>query len=127
MKELVKNVVADGVVDADEVKAIREKFYSDGKIDQDEADAMFEINDAVSGNANDDSYEKLFVEVLSDFVLKDDETPGVVDQAEGDYLVSKIEGDGEVDSAEKALLLNIKANAKEIQSEKLNTLIGTIS
>lgn len=126
MKELIKEIVADGVVDASEVKKIRDLFYADGTIDQDEADAMFEINDAVSGNENDESYEQLFVDVLSDFVLKDEETPGVVDQSEGDYLVDKIKGDGEIDSVEKAFLLNISEKATEIQSEKLNDLISSI-
>lgn len=127
MEKLVENVVADGVVDAAEVKVIREKFYDDGKIDQEEADAMFKINDAVSGNDNHESYKQLFVDVISDFVLKDEKTPGVIDKSEGDYLVGKIEGDGEIDSIEKALLLNIKENATEIQSESLNNLINSLN
>lgn len=127
MSELVKDVVADGVVDAAEVVQIRDAFYADGKIDKDEADSMFEINDAVSGNDNDASYEGLFVDVISDFVLKDEKTPGVIDAEEGDYLVSKIEGDGEIDDVEKALLLNIKSKATEIQSESLNKLIDSLN
>ena len=126
MQELVDSVVADGVVDAEEVKEIREVFYADGKIDQEEADAMFEINDAVSGAENHESYQQLFVDVLSDFVLKDEETPGVVDEAEGDYLAEKIEGAGNPDDVEKALLQNLKDNAANIQSDKLNTLISTL-
>ena len=126
MKNLVKNVIADGVVDASEVKEIREVFYADGKIDKEEADAMFEINDAVSGKANDASYVKLFVDVISDFVLKDDETPGVVDKEEGDYIADKVEGDGSIDDNERALLLNIRDNASEIQSERLNKLIFSL-
>lgn len=127
MEELVNDVVRDGIVDAEEVQTLREKFYADGKIDKEEADAMFEINDAVTGADNDPSYEQLFVDVLSDFVLKDEETPGVVDEEEGEYLASKIEGDGEVDGVEKALLLNIKEKATEIRSNKLNALISAIS
>lgn len=127
MEELVANITADGVVDAQEVKDLREKFYADGKIDQEEADAMFDINDAVSGNDNDASYEQLFVDVLSDFVLKDEETPGVVDAAEGDYLVDKIEGDDTVDGVEKALLLNIKEKATSIESDRLNSLIESLN
>ena len=74
MQELVNDVIADGVVDAAEVIELRTAFYADGVIDQDEADAMFAINDAVTGNDNDATYEQLFVDVLSDFVLKDEET-----------------------------------------------------
>lgn len=126
MQELVDSVVADGIVDAEEVKEIRKVFYEDGKIDQEEADAMFEINDGVSGAENDESYQQLFVDVLSDFVLKDDETPGVVDESEGDYLAEKIEGDGNLDDVEKALLANLRDNATDIQSNRLKTLISTL-
>lgn len=123
MEKLVKDIVADGVVDAQEVKEIQEAFYADGKIDKDEADAMFAINDAVSGNANDESYKDLFVKVISDYVLEDDETPGVIDADESAYLLSKIQGDGVVDDVEKALLAHLKAKAISIESEKLKSFI----
>lgn len=126
MEELVKNVIEDGIVDATEVVELRTAFYADGVIDKDEADFMFQINDAVTGNANDESYQQLFVDVLSDYVLKDETTPGIVDNEEGEYIASQIEGDGNVDNVEKALLLNIKANATEIQSERLSTLIASV-
>lgn len=126
IKKLVSAVVADGVVDAAEVVELREAFYADGVIDQDEADAMFEINDAVSGNANDASYEQLFVDVLSDFVLKDEATPGVVDAEEGAYIVEKIQGDGEIDACERALLTNIKTSATSIESDSLNAMIENL-
>jgi len=127
MQDLVAKTIEDGVVDAEEVKALKEAFYADGVIDKQEADDTFQINDAVSGNDNDPSWDDLFVEVLSDFVLKDEETPGVIDAEEGKYLAEKIEGDGNLDDVEKKLLANLKEKATEIQSPELNTLISTLS
>jgi len=46
------------------------------------------------------------------FVLDDENSPGEIDDQEAQYLYDKIKGDGQVDSTEKALLLNIKAKAK---------------
>ena len=46
-------IIADGVVDAAEAEKLRERLYADGAIDQAEANFLFDINDAVSGNAND--------------------------------------------------------------------------
>lgn len=126
MKDLIKAVVADGVVDADEVKQLETAIYADGMVDKDEADAVFEINDAVTGNANDAAWEGLFVKVVSDYVLKDEATPGVIDAEEGQYIVDKIGADGKVDGAEKALLISLKANAKSIESDSLNALIATV-
>ncbi|MFH1404552.1 MAG: hypothetical protein ABIH21_00445 [Patescibacteria group bacterium] len=110
----VKTIVEDGVVDADEVKALEADLYEDGVIDRDEADALFEINDAVTGNANDPSWDKLFVKALTDHVLADDTSPGELDAEEAEYLIGKIQGDGQVDGAERALCLNILENATAV-------------
>jgi len=110
--ELAKDIIDDGIVDADEVKGIRERLYADGVIDREEADFLFEINDAVSGNANDPGWESLFVEALTKHVLDDEVSPGEVDDDETAYLVSKIQADGKVDDIELALLVNIVATAK---------------
>lgn len=124
LEKTVQEIIADGVVDAKEVVDLTEIIYADGSVDKEEADAMFLINDAVSGNDNDPTYKDLFVKSISDFVLEDEETPGVIDELEGDYLVSKIEGDGQIDEIEKALLANLKEKATSIESESLNKLIS---
>jgi uncharacterized membrane protein YebE (DUF533 family) len=108
---VVAAVVADGVVDAAEVADLRAFFYEDGTVDADELNALFEINDAVSGNGNDAGWTALFVEAGTDAVLADDETPGVLDDAEWATLKALVDGDGTVDGNERALLANIKANA----------------
>lgn len=104
LSELKDAVVADGVVDADEVKQIRERVYADGVVDREEADFLFSVNDVVSGGANDPSWCELFVAAICDHLLKDESSPGAVDDAESAWLIERIQGDGEVDSNEKALL-----------------------
>jgi len=112
LKELVKDIVADGVVDADEVAEMRKRLFADGVIDREEADFLFAVNDAVSGNKNVPGWRKLFVEALTDHVLGDRASPGEVDDKEAAYLIAKIKGDKQVDDVELALLVNITAKAK---------------
>ena len=112
--ELIADITADGVVDADEVAGMRQRLYADGKIDREEADFLFAINEAVSGNANDPGWRKLFVDAITSHVLEDEESPGVIDEQEAAWLITKIEGDLQVDETEKALLASIKKNAKSI-------------
>lgn len=118
-----KAVIADGVVDAAEVKKLRKRLYADGKIDKKEAAFVFDINDAVSGNPNHASWQKLFVETICDYLLKDDKSPGVVDDAEAAWLLKKIQRDEKLDDAERALL---KALAKRATSmdKKLKKFIA---
>jgi hypothetical protein len=108
LESLKKEVLEDGIIDSLEVKEIEKLIYADGKIDQEEADFLFDLNDAVSGNENDESWEQLFIKAITSFVLEDEHSAGEIDEDEVAYLKAKIEGDGVIDSVEKNLLLNLK-------------------
>ena len=110
--QLKKDLLADGIIDSDEVKTIKKVIYEDGKIDKDEADFLFELNDAVSGKDNAPEWKDLFVDAITAFVLEDEVSPNEIDDDEAEYLYDQIKGDGQVDDIERALLENIKAKAK---------------
>jgi len=114
LNKLVADIIADGKVDAQEVAKLREVLYADGEIDREEADALFKINDAVSGNENDPAWKDFFVKAIAKHVLGDTKSPGAVDDEEATWLVAAVEGDGTVDEIEKAMLVNIKAKATAI-------------
>lgn len=111
LEQLKTSILADGIIDADEVRTINQAIYEDGKVDREEADFMFELNDAVSGKENHYSWKDLFVKAITDHVLKDDTSYGSVDDEEADYLIGKIQGDGKIDEIEQALLLKILEKA----------------
>ncbi len=75
---------------------------------------MFAINDGVKGKNNSADWAKLFAEAICDFLLKDETSPGVVDDAEAAWLIAKLEGDGEIDANEKQLLKALKASATKL-------------
>lgn len=125
LQELKASVLEDGVVDADEVKKIEEVLFDDGEIDRDEANFLFEINDAVSGKDNDAGWQALFVKAITAHVLADDTSPGVVDDDEAAWLKEKLEGDGQIDDVEKALLAELKDKAKDPIPATLSELFST--
>ena len=49
-------VLADGIIDANEVKEIESVIYDDGIIDQAEADFLFDLNNAVSGKEDHEEF-----------------------------------------------------------------------
>ncbi|MDR2621986.1 MAG: TerB family tellurite resistance protein [Dysgonamonadaceae bacterium] len=116
LQELKNSILADGVIDEAEVKQLREVLYADGKIDKEEADFLFELNDAVSGKTNHSSWETLFVEAISGYLLEDETSPNEIDDNEAKWLLSKIQGDGQLDKTEIALLNNLKKKAKTFPS-----------
>ena len=112
LSELKESILADGVIDEAEVKQLREVLYADGKIDKEEAEFLFELNDAVSGKDNHPSWETLFIEAITSFLLEDEASPGEIDDEEAAWLLAKIQGDGQLDETERALLANLKKQAK---------------
>ena len=105
LEELKKELLADGVIDAAEVAQLKEVLYADGVIDKEEADFLFDLNDAPEWTA-------FFTQAICDFLLKDEVSPGEIDADEEAWLIAKVNNDGQVDEAEKALLRAIKAQAK---------------
>src|SRR5215510_4213450 len=100
LSELKKSILADGVIDEAEVKQLREVLYADGKIDKEEAEFLFELNDAVSGKDNSPKWDTLFIEAITSFLLEDENSPGEIDDEEAEWLLAKIQGDGQVDGIE---------------------------
>jgi len=121
LEQLKKELLADGIIDAAEVKELKAILYADGIIDTVEAEFLFELNNAVSGNQNDPSWSDLFVEAISSYLLEDENSPGEIDEAEAHWLYDKIKGDGVIDATERKLLLNLKSKSKSFPS-KLESL-----
>jgi hypothetical protein len=122
LNELKKSILADGIIDEQEVILLREALYEDGVIDKEEAEFLFELNDAVSGKENHSSWQTLFIDAITSFLLDDEASPGVVDEHEAAWLLEKIQGDGKLDGIELALLKNLKAKAKNLPQSLLNLL-----
>lgn len=122
LNQLKKSLLADGIIDEQEVKQLKELLYADGVIDVEEANFLFELNDAVSENNNHESWESLFVNAISDYLLMDEISPGIVDEEEAKWLLAKIQGDGKLDKIEESLLKNLKAKATSIPNSLLNLL-----
>ena len=80
------------------------------------------MNDAVTGKDNAPEWKELFIDAITAYVLEDEMSPDVIDEDEADYLYEQINGDGQIDDTERALLENIKAKAKNFP-EKLASLL----
>lgn len=112
LEELKKELLSDSIIDANEVKELEILLFADGKIDSEEANFLFEINDAVSGKENDETWKQLFIKAITSYILEDESTSGEIDEKETEWLYNKIKSDGQIDENEKGLLLNLKNHAK---------------
>lgn len=112
LNQLKKEILADGLIDAAEVVAIKEAIYEDGKIDKEEADFLFSLNNAVSGKQNAKEWRELFVDAITSYLLDDELSPDEIDEGEAEYLYNQIKGDGQIDDTELALLKNLQVKSK---------------
>jgi hypothetical protein len=122
LSQLKAEILADGVIDADEVALLRERLWADGVIDREEAEFLFELNDAVSGQDNDPGWKALFVEAIAAFVLEDETSPGVIDEAEAAWLHEHLWADGQLDDCERQLLWALQVKARPPFPAKLTAL-----
>lgn len=122
LEQLKSEILADGVIDAAEVNELESVLFADGKIDTDEAEFLFDLNNAVSGKPNHTSWETLFIKAISSFLLEDENSAGEIDSDEAEWLHKKIKGDGQIDSIEKNLLLNLKSKSKNFPSNLASLL-----
>lgn len=122
LKNLKQEILADGKIDDAEVKRLKEMLYADGIIDKEEADFLFELNDAVSGRENASSWNAFFITAISDYLLKDEASPGMIDENEVIWLKERIGADGKVDDVERELLIYL-INNTEIVPEELSNLL----
>lgn len=123
LQQLKSELLADGIIDAAEVKELEAALFADGKIDTGEAEFLFELNNAVSGKANHASWETLFIKAISSYLLDDDNSAGEIDPKEAEWLYNKVKGDGQIDSVEKNLLISLKANSKNFPAN-LDSLLN---
>ncbi len=112
-RDIAAQAVADGVIGAEEILALRQAGWADGRIEPEEAEALFLANEHLTAPSAE--WSQFFVEALSTFVVQTVEPRGYVDQAMADELIARIDRDGRVDSmAELELLVKVLESALSV-------------
>lgn len=101
-----------GVIGPQDVRHFRREVFQDGIVSQTEAEAVFDLNDAVTNKCPE--WNEFFIEVMTDFTVNQAEPRGYVSNANAKWLVDRISHDGVVDtSTELELLVRVLAKATE--------------
>jgi len=115
LHDILREVLEDGVIDADEQQAIKERLLADDSIDQDEAEFLFAITDlADEKDGLSPEFEEFFLEAICCFVLNDPLSPGVLDEDEWFWLKAMVAEDGDLGAIEEKLLIEIAERATSI-------------
>lgn len=110
-KLAIQAILADGKIDADEVKLLRKELWEDNEIDADEVKFLIELRNAAQkkarGGTVNPEFEKLFFKAIEQNVLKD----GKIDATEARWLRSMLFADGKIDENEKKFLSRLRKAA----------------
>lgn len=106
-------LLADGVIDEQEVKVIKKELLADGKIDRKELEFLIELRaqaqKKAKGAALNGAFENFFFKVLHDNILAD----GSISAKEANWLRNVLFADGTIDDGEKKFLKRLKGAAKK--------------
>jgi hypothetical protein len=105
-------ILADGKIDANEVKLLRKELFADKVIDNEERDFLIALRNTAQKKARggklSPAFNKLFFSAIEANVLAD----GNIDAAEAKWLKSLIFADGKVDANEKKFLARLRKGAR---------------
>jgi hypothetical protein len=102
--EILARVQSSGRVSAEDALAARRIVYrDDGAIDPNEIEMLFRIDEAAK--TADPSWSALIVEAGTDYIVNQKEPAGYIDEANANWLVSRISADGVVKTATELELL----------------------
>lgn len=111
--DIAGQAMADGAIGAEEILALRQAGWADGKMDPEEAESLFITNDHLAEPSQE--WSDFFVEALSNFVVNTVPPTGYVDEEMAQELISRIDRDGHVQTmTELELLLRVFEKAVSV-------------
>ena len=109
----------------EDILSLRRTCWPDGRIDPAEAEAIFDLNEALK--SADREWVDFFVEAMSDHVVRQAAPAGYVDDGKARWLIARIDRDGRVDSrGELELLIKVLEDATNVPDGLKNYALSQI-
>ncbi len=123
--DLAHRVSADGAISPQELLALRQQGWGDGKIHRDEAEVLFAVNNSL--HQPDGQWTDFFVEAIGEFVLNGTEPRLMCNDEEAQWLIDQINRDGRLESmAELELLVRVVERAQNVPEALKHYLLKQI-
>jgi hypothetical protein len=115
VREVLKQVVADSAINADQVRELEKFVRQDWVIDEQEAKFLFRVNHALGQDFEDcPEWTEFFVSSIARLAVLDMNTPGQIDEAEGDWLGEMLDEYSIDNVSEKQLLAELQKTTSSI-------------
>jgi len=94
--DVARRAAQDGSISPHELLELRREGWGDGIITREEAEALFQLNNALE--ARDEEWSDFFVEAIGEYVLNGTEPRRQCNEAEARWLIDQIDHDGKLES-----------------------------
>ena len=112
LERLKKAIVASGSITAEDVSALHEVIYTNGKVEQEKAEFLFQLRKELNDLGNLTEWDNFFIQAICDFILDDERSPEAIDDGEAIWLINQIGENGYIDLVEQKLLKRLRKEAK---------------
>ncbi|MGA0599914.1 hypothetical protein ACO2Q3_04335 [Caulobacter sp. KR2-114] len=92
----VQRLTAAGTITPADVVGLRQAIYPDMTVGPDEAEALVDLDRALATRCRE--WNDLFIEALTDFVVRQQAPVDYIDEAKADWLMSRLAGNGRLNS-----------------------------
>jgi hypothetical protein len=116
-RALAEQAQADGQITAAEILGLRREGWADGRMEPAEAEAIFVLNDHLAERTPD--WADFFVEAVVQYLLSNGSPRGFVSEDQADWLISRLDRDGRVDSMAELELLAVLFDKAEAVPDRL--------
>ena len=117
MFDVGKLLRQEGRIAERDVRHFRREVFRDGVVSTAEADAIFELDGAVTDKCQE--WNVFFVEALTDFIVNQAEPRGYVSLANAEWLIERVSHDGHLDTLTELELLVKVLSAAQSSPDRL--------
>ena len=110
--EVLQQIISNKKVTAAEVKILSDKVNENWQIDLSEAEILFRVNKSVSDVCPE--WTEFFVNSVSRLIVMDMNTPGEINDSEGDWLVDMLEAHGADNGPQESLVNELRQMSGKI-------------
>lgn len=122
---IAQQAAADGCISSDEILAMRQAGWADGKMTRDEAEAVFAAQRATRNPGRE--WSDFFVEAIQQHVLEGSEPRGYASEDEAQWLIAQVKADGRVCSmTELEVLTRIIEKGKNVPAALKDYVLGVL-
>ena len=111
LKEIRKDSIEIGYIDQSIIDRLQAEIQADQQVSLEEANFLFTIKKQFANKNNSPNWRIFFIDTITRFLLEDEDSPGVVDEQEAQWLRAHIQSQGSLDRTDQLLLSELRTRS----------------